>query len=147
MFSQLRATPGCAADAATFAHLVHVLSACQQHGQVRQGSRGRQRGERAAPGGPPWQHQHQQAATSEHRPWTRFASLPTLTSPLLPLVLPLVLPLQVVALHDLMLREGHTPDASTAQLVLGAALAAGEVHKAFSLAQSLQVLRWGCRGV
>ncbi|PSC69633.1 pentatricopeptide repeat-containing protein [Micractinium conductrix] len=78
VFSQLRATPGCAADAATFAHLVHVLSACQQHGQV-------------------------------------------------------------VALHDLMLREGHTPDASTAQLVLGAALAAGEVHKAFSLAQSLQM--------
>jgi hypothetical protein len=47
--------------------------------------------------------------------------------------------LQVVAVHEVMLGWGHTPDATTATMVLNSALAAGQMQKAFSLAHSLQV--------
>lgn len=46
---------------------------------------------------------------------------------------------QVVALHEVMLASGLTPDAPTASLVLSAALAAGQTRKALDLANSLQV--------
>ncbi|KAL4429625.1 hypothetical protein ABPG77_008674 [Micractinium sp. CCAP 211/92] len=78
VFHQLRATPGCAADAATFSSLLCILDACEQFPQV-------------------------------------------------------------VGLHDVMLASGHTPDAPTARLVLRSALKAGQMQKAFSLAQSLQM--------
>lgn len=44
---------------------------------------------------------------------------------------------QVLAVHELMLAAGHTPDAATALTVLRAAVAAGAVHKASGLAHSL----------
>lgn len=50
---------------------------------------------------------------------------------------------QVVALHEVMLASGLTPDAPTASLVLSAALAAGQTRKALALANSLQVGGWG----
>lgn len=50
-----------------------------------------------------------------------------------------VAPLQVVALHEVMLASGLTPDAPTASLVLSAALAAGQTRKALALANTLQV--------
>ncbi|KAL4458358.1 hypothetical protein ABPG75_013223 [Micractinium tetrahymenae] len=78
VFHQLRATPGCAADAATYSSLLRILDACEQ-------------------------------------------------SP------------QVMALHDVMIASGHTPDVPTARLVLDAALKAGQMQKAFALAQSLQM--------
>ena len=47
--------------------------------------------------------------------------------------------LQVVALHEVMLASGLTPDAPTAALVLSAALSAGQTRKALALANTLQV--------
>jgi len=48
-----------------------------------------------------------------------------------------------VALHDVMLASSHTPDAPTAKRILHAALQAGQMQKAFALAQSLQVRQAG----
>jgi hypothetical protein len=45
---------------------------------------------------------------------------------------------QVVAVHEVMMSCGHTPDAGTAALVLNAAMQAGQMQKAFGLAHSLQ---------
>ncbi|GAB4822151.1 hypothetical protein N2152v2_009197 [Parachlorella kessleri] len=48
-------------------------------------------------------------------------------------------PQQILSIHEVMLSQGHTPDAPTATMVLNAAAQLGQVHKAVCLAHSLAV--------
>ena len=125
----MQSSPGCAPDAATYASLLKILSVTQHPQQAR-----------VAHGG----HRHRHYG---HPYWHGILSCCTLNHLCVCCTLAPQL-LQVVALHDVMLGSGHTPDADSAALVLAAALqqggGSGQIRKALALVQFLQA-RCACR--
>ena len=117
VYHQMQACAGCAPDHHTFAALMKILHATQHWEQASGG------GLVGWVGGLAGVPLRQQRARQQQ-------PAPPLCTPHLPR--PVCLPpphtsVQVLAVHEVMLSQGLAPDTPTATLVLGAAVAAGQV--------------------